>query len=194
MCRADVENIALSLHARKGLSAFPRPLTPSLPANKKSLREKAEAGTNGNRVKRPEPLVGFEPTTARLRIECSTPELQWQRTSRMPWRGFEPRRLSAPPPQDGVSTSFTTRAKTTGPTGLEPATSRVTVECSNQTELRPLARIRARVAHSTATESDLLHHPPRVTAAVNRRAHSRTHALTVLPTHAVPPIGRVPTS
>ena len=26
---------------------------------------------------------------------------------------------------------------TTGPTGLEPATSRVTVECSNQTELRP---------------------------------------------------------
>src|ERR1700710_3116189 len=30
---------------------------------------------------------------------------------------------------------FTT--KKTGPTGLEPATSRVTVECSNQTELRP---------------------------------------------------------
>ena len=27
--------------------------------------------------------------------------------------------------------------KTTGPTGLEPATSRVTVECSNQAELRP---------------------------------------------------------
>ncbi len=27
--------------------------------------------------------------------------------------------------------------RTTGPTGLEPATSRVTVECSNQTELRP---------------------------------------------------------
>ena len=25
-----------------------------------------------------EPLVGIEPTTARLRIECSTPELQWQ--------------------------------------------------------------------------------------------------------------------
>jgi hypothetical protein len=30
----------------------------------------------------------------------------------MPWRGLEPRRLSAPPPQDGVSTNFTTRAKT----------------------------------------------------------------------------------
>src|SRR5947209_11022656 len=29
---------------------------------------------------------------------------------RMPWRGLEPRRLSAPPPQDGVSTNFTTRA------------------------------------------------------------------------------------
>src|SRR5919112_4763992 len=51
-----------------------------------------------------EPLVGFEPTTARLRIESSTPELQW-RKRRMPWRGFEPRRLSALPPQDSVSTS-----------------------------------------------------------------------------------------
>jgi hypothetical protein len=29
----------------------------------------------------------------------------------MPWRGFEPRRLSALPPQDSVSTSFTTGAK-----------------------------------------------------------------------------------
>jgi hypothetical protein len=105
----------------------------------------------------------------------------------MPWRGFEPRRLAAPPPQDGVSTSFTTRAmncgltarrltvfsllgsdaararpplshayrepinrqlRLTGPTGLEPATSRVTVECSNQTELRPLAQSGARVAHA----------------------------------------------
>ena len=28
----------------------------------------------------------------------------------MPWRGFEPRRLSGLPPQDSVSTSFTTRA------------------------------------------------------------------------------------
>src|SRR5919202_1538965 len=82
----------------------------------------------------------------------------------MRWGGLEPPRLSAPPPQDGVSTNFTTSAATcvlllpassgvsprdvrtsrrvpdqrTGPTGLEPATSRVTVECSNQTELRPL--------------------------------------------------------
>src|SRR5215208_6479009 len=73
----------------------------------------------------------------------------------MPWSGLEPLCLSAPPPQDGVSTNFTTRAelelafrcfsrsrthfnyKHTGPTGLEPATSRVTVECSNQAELRP---------------------------------------------------------
>ena len=111
-----------------------------------------------------EPQVGIEPTTARLRIECSTPELLW-RGNLMPWLGFEPRRLAAPPPQDGVSTSFTTRARIssimssinppmpmlqpaskphyepilpTGATGLEPATSRVTVECSNQTELRPL--------------------------------------------------------
>src|SRR5947199_4542871 len=87
----------------------------------------------------------------------------------MPWRGLEPRRLAAPPPQDGVSTNFTTRAlplfvaaspavgamkigvrttesesdcfhcwlSYTGATGFEPATSRVTVECSNQAELRP---------------------------------------------------------
>src|SRR5687768_13088296 len=33
---------------------------------------------------------------------------------RVPWRGLEPRRLSAPPPQDGVSTNFTTRASTAG--------------------------------------------------------------------------------
>ena len=68
-----------------------------------------------------EPQVGFEPTTARLRIECSTPELLWPINTagahggappnRMPWRGFEPRRLSALPPQDSVSTSFTTRAR-----------------------------------------------------------------------------------
>src|SRR5690606_34096813 len=29
----------------------------------------------------PEPPVGFEPTTARLRIECSTPELRWRGAS-----------------------------------------------------------------------------------------------------------------
>ena len=58
----------------------------------------------------PEPPVRFELTTARLRIECSTPELLWRRAEHMPWRGLEPRRLAAPPPQDGVSTNFTTRA------------------------------------------------------------------------------------
>ena len=81
-------------------------------------------------------------------VKCSVPSV--------PWSGLEPLCLSAPPPQDGVSTNFTTRAELesavrslprnrthfqtknkTGPTGLEPATSRVTVECSNQTELRP---------------------------------------------------------
>src|SRR5437764_10279780 len=84
------------------------------------------------------------------------------RLSRVPWSGLEPLCLSAPPPQDGVSTNFTTRAfpaaaltatclKTTGPTGLEPATSRVTVECSNQTELRPqlLSRGRKPLPHYT---------------------------------------------
>src|SRR5688500_9286048 len=55
-----------------------------------------------------EPQVGIEPTTARLRIECSTTELLWR--CAMPWSGLEPLCLSAPPPQDGVSTNFTTRA------------------------------------------------------------------------------------
>jgi hypothetical protein len=32
--------------------------------------------------------------------------------STMPWHGLEPWRLAAPPPQDGVSTNFTTRART----------------------------------------------------------------------------------
>ena len=65
-----------------------------------------------------EPAVGIEPTTARLRIGCSTTELRWRtvevKPSDMPWRGLEPRRLSAPPPQDGVSTNFTTRAEQLG--------------------------------------------------------------------------------
>ena len=66
----------------------------------------------------------------------------------MPWRGLEPRRLAAPPPQDGVSTNFTTRACTslpvlhlhlhrTGLTGLEPATSGVTDRHSNQLSYSP---------------------------------------------------------
>ena len=133
-----------------------------------------------------EPQVGIEPTTARLRIECSTTELLWRdparamdrRVTRMPWLGFEPRRLSAPPPQDGVSTSFTTRARIssivsgvdglmpiprtannlscepilpTGATGLEPATSRVTVECSNQTELLSPRKTRCAVGEARRT-------------------------------------------
>ena len=35
-------------------------------------------------TRRGEPLVGFEPTTARLRIESSTPELQWRVCSQCP--------------------------------------------------------------------------------------------------------------
>ena len=34
-------------------------------------------------------------------------------------------------------TELISKTQNTGPTGLEPATSRVTVECSNQAELRP---------------------------------------------------------
>ena len=97
-------------------------------------------------VENPEPQVGIEPTTARLRIECSTTELLWQKyrwqradgrgqmlrylpsalchlpSVRVPWLGFEPRRLTAPPPQDGVSTSFTTRAIPSSATSRTPST------------------------------------------------------------------------
>src|SRR5690349_22432338 len=123
----------------------------------------------------------------------------------MPWRGFEPRRLAAPPPQDGVSTSFTTRALyclpafagergrtsspthiPTGPTGLEPATSRVTVECSNQTELRPLARIGApwRTAPPPNPISCTYTACHRGRESPSALSHPRTHAPTHPRTHA----------
>ena len=124
----------------------------------------------------------------------------------MPWLGFEPRRLAAPPPQDGVSTSFTTRAipivvdcskklrysnyeqitYATGATGLEPATSRVTVECSNQTELRPLLKSRAPLLHRTHTAPNL-----------DRRAHSSpltSHEHSCTPHRTIAPTGVEPVS
>ena len=59
-----------------------------------------------------EPAVGIEPTTPGLRNRCSTTELRRRGATPdgMPWPGFEPGRLAALPPQDSVSTSFTTRA------------------------------------------------------------------------------------
>src|SRR6476660_2815102 len=104
-----------------------------------------------------EPQVGIEPTTARLRIECSTPELLWRRllhalarirtatpcgTTPSRWRVYQFHHQGNSIP--------------TGPTGLEPATSRVTVECSNQTELRPLSQSGLRDAYGHH-RSDLLH-------------------------------------
>ena len=95
-----------------------------------------------------EPQVGIEPTTARLRIECSTTELLWRtvlQTCRRACPGADSNRDAfrhhplkmaclpiSPPGRLEVI-----QGQATGPTGLEPATSRVTVECSNQTELRP---------------------------------------------------------
>src|SRR5690242_8269317 len=66
----------------------------------------------------------------------------------------------------------------TGPTGLEPATSRVTVECSNQTELRPLARIGGSVANP---------HRHRIRSPATNAACHRGNQLTDSPTHTVPP-------
>ena len=124
-----------------------------------------------------EPQIGIEPTTARLRIECSTTELLWRlpRRARSGRTGascttYAPHDLPicrcacpgadsnrdafrhhplkmaclpiSPPGQPSAAANrnraeLTSCLHLTGATGLEPATSRVTVECSNQTELRP---------------------------------------------------------
>ena len=85
-----------------------------------------------------EPAVGIEPTTARLRIECSTTELRWryalERTRTATPFGTTPSRWrvyqfhhQGPAPACIV----------TGLTGIEPATSGVTDRHSNQAELQP---------------------------------------------------------
>jgi hypothetical protein len=56
-----------------------------------------------------EPLVGFEPTTARLRIESSTPELQWLASN-------EGARKDAPPIHDALA-----RIRTATPFGTTPS-------------------------------------------------------------------------
>ena len=40
--------------------------------------QKKRPASSAERLSLPEPQVGIEPTTARLRIECSTPELLWR--------------------------------------------------------------------------------------------------------------------
>src|SRR5512144_206031 len=113
------------MHRRPSRAAAPlrvRPRAPSasprpLPYDRRKRKPPCKGGGNtlaGSVPLDQEPAVGIEPTTARLRIGCSTTELRWRTvvhlTIEMPWRGLEPRRLSAPPPQDGLSTNFTTRA------------------------------------------------------------------------------------
>ncbi len=46
----------------------------------KATEHATHGTTPANPTPPPEPPVGFEPTTARLRIECSTPELRWHLT------------------------------------------------------------------------------------------------------------------
>jgi hypothetical protein len=107
-----------------------------------------------------EPQVRIELTTARLRIECSTTELLWREVLLCPDSDsnrdalrHHPLKMACLPVSPPGHCTFTygpyfpttdhdyrsrLQITTTGATGLEPATSRVTVECSNQTELRPL--------------------------------------------------------
>src|ERR1700722_11834994 len=62
----------------------------------------------------------------------------------MPWRGLEPRRLAAPPPQDGVSTNFTTRA---------------TLFDASRTHLQRHGRL-DHVMHSNDARTTLVYHAP----------------------------------
>ena len=150
------------------LSVAPSPRSfPEIPDEpKKNGRSGASGrGTIAFYVDR-EPPVGIEPTTARLRIECSTAELRW------PWNALARTRTATPfgttPSRwrvyqfhhQGVVTAgiggsgdrgtignferapdpSTPRSLETGPTGLtglEPATSGVTDRHSNQAELQP---------------------------------------------------------
>ena len=147
---------------------------------KHKRRPKTGRREHGNRRRTTtskEPQVGIEPTTARLRIECSTTELLWRNYRRRKADGgrqclpsavyrlpsdntcpgsdsnrdalrHHPLKMAClPVSPPGQSQRVHLRAlqqrsnsgpPTTGATGFEPATSRVTVECSNQTELRPL--------------------------------------------------------
>ena len=86
-----------------------------------------------------EPQVGIEPTTARLRIECSTPELLWQRTELHALARIRTATPCGTTPSRWRVYQFHHQGNNpaTGPTGLEPATSRVTVECSNQLSYGP---------------------------------------------------------
>ena len=132
-----------------------------------------------------EPQVRIELTTARLRIGCSTTELLWRRedalartrtatpfgTTPSRWRVYQFHHqgmlarygtFSCAAPPSCVLLGLAGSCTCTGPTGLEPATSRVTVECSNQTELRPLnSRYHARRCPAEPSRSrHHSRHPP----------------------------------
>src|ERR1035437_4430394 len=149
------------------------------PRSVRTQQRRPERGRRSERgtVSYREPQVGIEPTTARLRIECSTTELLWRNYRRRKADGgrqclpsavyrlpsdntcpgsdsnrdalrHHPLKMARlPVSTPGQSQRLHLRAlqqrsnnvpPATGVTGFEPATSRVTVECSNQTELRPL--------------------------------------------------------
>ena len=106
-------------------------------------------------LKSKEPQKGIEPLTARLRIECSTTELLWQFPTEVPTLTcpdadsnrdalrHHPLKMAclpiSPPgrPNPFPASCNQSPKLPTGPTGLEPATSAVTVRHSNRLSYGP---------------------------------------------------------
>src|SRR5690606_36448529 len=98
-------------------------------SNKSAKSPRRFTATNSDRSHRycqtsprlaPEPPVGFEPTTARLRIECSTPELRWRSYGAEGSRTPDLCSAIAALSQLSYSPVY---VSTMGATGLEPVTS-----------------------------------------------------------------------
>src|SRR6478736_4754602 len=99
-----------------------------------------DARTGAGETSFAEPQVGIEPTTARLRIECSTPELLWRSRLDYECPGADSNRyafrhhplkmaclpISPPGPNNYCELHNHCEVRIsllkTGPTGLEPAT------------------------------------------------------------------------
>ncbi len=122
------------------------------------------------------------------------------------WRVYQFHHQGQPNSQLGVFATDATFAiadsellvSNTGPTGLEPATSRVTVECSNQTELRPQLWSQGRkpLPHSTFHRGLVVSQSVVLDPAAKRKPqpYSVPHPASPVPHPAIAPRGIEPLS